>query len=502
MGCSICMDDFDEAADSQRPTALPCGHIFHHGCVQSWFYGSFAASTSMPNKQRCPLCAVPTQAKSMMRLYPSEGNDLNRYLQAYRSSHSREAVADDRETGEDKDCSDHLLDALMQFHNSLQAFVMSTHSDQIARSASQGSALAKHVQTLCPGKDKEGQTDLQSALEALSQLQTTCEAGKKAVEKRRRDLSRSLEKAKNDSKAASALLAQAKEGSAKQERIKIELSREMTQMQELQKVRQKEEAVLRERAARADSIDAELRTRRRAMEQERKQEAFNTSTKISMIESKTREEIAAMQTKVMLAEQKARDAERQCQATQEKNNLLAKQMREMKERLSKQSKTIAVPPSSSPASPSVGSAATIRRKDAEICALKEALSRAQYQVPVSVARTPTTTARQGERIIDLTQSRTSSPTNAKSGSDEQKKRARMGTLLIEPENLDLELDEDLFPMPGFMRSAAVHPAREPLNSVQTTVAGSKNSSSVDAHLLDRISSKSGVVLGRKRRPPL
>ena len=82
MGCAICLDDFNQAdGETKRATALTCGHIFHYDCLQTWFYGPTAAVTHRPNHQlRCPLCAGQTDPAKMVKLFPSDGDDLDKYL--------------------------------------------------------------------------------------------------------------------------------------------------------------------------------------------------------------------------------------------------------------------------------------------------------------------------------------------------------------------------------------------------------------------------------------
>merc|ERR1719193_952911 len=41
--CAVCLCDFN---DGETVTRLPCGHRFHHSCVQAWLRRS----------NRCPLC--------------------------------------------------------------------------------------------------------------------------------------------------------------------------------------------------------------------------------------------------------------------------------------------------------------------------------------------------------------------------------------------------------------------------------------------------------------
>jgi len=47
-GCSICLDPFIKS--HQRITSLPCGHLFHHGCISEWLLNWNGT---------CPLCKLP-----------------------------------------------------------------------------------------------------------------------------------------------------------------------------------------------------------------------------------------------------------------------------------------------------------------------------------------------------------------------------------------------------------------------------------------------------------
>ena len=49
ISCAICIEDFQDSEDeSDKRTALPCGHVFHAECLKAWFKTS----------RTCPTCRV------------------------------------------------------------------------------------------------------------------------------------------------------------------------------------------------------------------------------------------------------------------------------------------------------------------------------------------------------------------------------------------------------------------------------------------------------------
>jgi uncharacterized membrane protein YgcG len=52
--CAICMESFAETASKTR-RLFPCGHTFHHDCVEAW----------EESKRVCPVCRRPTQVESL-----------------------------------------------------------------------------------------------------------------------------------------------------------------------------------------------------------------------------------------------------------------------------------------------------------------------------------------------------------------------------------------------------------------------------------------------------
>ena len=57
--CCICLEDLNEEADSassgRSVASLPCGHMFHKGCVTKWL---------TEKSTTCPLCKQQLRARS------------------------------------------------------------------------------------------------------------------------------------------------------------------------------------------------------------------------------------------------------------------------------------------------------------------------------------------------------------------------------------------------------------------------------------------------------
>ena len=60
MGCRICLDAY---TPDERPAALPCGHVFHHACLQDWL----TTRTHGAVPSGCPLCKAPATLADLER---------------------------------------------------------------------------------------------------------------------------------------------------------------------------------------------------------------------------------------------------------------------------------------------------------------------------------------------------------------------------------------------------------------------------------------------------
>jgi len=47
--CSICLENFNRSHEIMAPIKLGCGHIFHYGCINKWYFLN----------QNCPICRSP-----------------------------------------------------------------------------------------------------------------------------------------------------------------------------------------------------------------------------------------------------------------------------------------------------------------------------------------------------------------------------------------------------------------------------------------------------------
>ena len=65
--CPTCLELFTPEDDLCSP---PCGHVFHHECIQKWLRnkrGSAAGSD-------CPQCRKPADLNSLMKIYLAEAD--------------------------------------------------------------------------------------------------------------------------------------------------------------------------------------------------------------------------------------------------------------------------------------------------------------------------------------------------------------------------------------------------------------------------------------------
>ena len=65
--CPTCLELFAPEEDLRSP---PCGHVFHHECIQKWLR-SKRGSAAGPD---CPQCRKPTDLNSLMRIYLAEAD--------------------------------------------------------------------------------------------------------------------------------------------------------------------------------------------------------------------------------------------------------------------------------------------------------------------------------------------------------------------------------------------------------------------------------------------
>ena len=65
--CPTCLELFTPEEDLRSP---PCGHVFHHECIQKWLRNK-RGSAAGPD---CPQCRKPADLNSLMRIYLAEAD--------------------------------------------------------------------------------------------------------------------------------------------------------------------------------------------------------------------------------------------------------------------------------------------------------------------------------------------------------------------------------------------------------------------------------------------
>lgn len=133
MGCRICLDAY---TPDDRPAALPCGHVFHHACIQDWL--ATRLHGALPSG--CPLCKAPATSSDLVPLWASD-MDLKQYVAA------------------------HAPDGLLA---SMQAWVHHMHTYAIATHQLRPSAMSRAATVALPSAvQDEARSALEEAMHAL-----------------------------------------------------------------------------------------------------------------------------------------------------------------------------------------------------------------------------------------------------------------------------------------------------------------------------------------------
>lgn len=409
MGCAICLDGFGiDDSDALRPTTLACGHLFHHSCVQQWFTTSAASSSSKSSssKKLCPICK--TGSKHVIKLYPSDSTDLDRYLQE-RQLDGAGLSADLL----DRPDADQLLSSLLDLNHLLQSYVMAVHGVRLETLRSAGTRIRQLVAQLA----REGQerNDLLAALTALDSaaaLLSTRAENLTLVQNEMDTKRKSLEQDR----------AQISKKRSKLEAWAESLSRQHSELDGVAKELSSRQEVQQKRKDELDRLAASVKERESQVEAEMRTTRIQAAHQIRSAQETARSSIAEMEERLALAERKQVEAERERDATAKKNVILADQMRTLQSQVKKYRLKLQKQAEETPPAPSAA---------------------AKAKAPLSLRQV----APQKEN---------------------DHKRPRPGpTVLIESQNLDEELFQDsLYPMPG------VSPKRAKQDLAPTTGATS------------------------------
>ncbi|PWZ03498.1 hypothetical protein BCV70DRAFT_155790 [Testicularia cyperi] len=501
MGCSICLDVFGQDGDDrQRPTALPCGHIFHYECLNAWFYGNAASSStgrSAACNHRCPLCAKATAPTSMIKLFPSEGDDLDVYLLALQRQPS------DDKTSVHESCNCHtcrpkteessrnLLSSLLDFSRAIQGYVMSGHQVRVESHINAGIKVKRLFDDLQGPDSSRGRTaELEQAMAALEtavrlydNLATDLNKQKRSISSRLNDARKKCRDTVELMKRAEQLQAQAERNYQLAQTNRHRASQALARADILERNLQQRNKAITER-------ESQLAAMARDMESARRQSALETSMKLSSMEVHVKTELANMQRLVDEALRKASDADKERNVIREKNNYLANQMRDMKAKMKLQGQALQGTATAARSTKTARQAASLTSGHGTMTSLYDAMPSQTARRPHRWPSTPgvgdnldlTRSSSPGSfrdspspetpthTHIDLTQS--SSPQSSVVRT--ARKRHRNASLYIEEENLDDEMDDLLFPMPGVVVSSRTrHPAvagsRKELNPVLASV---------------------------------
>ncbi|KAJ1026306.1 hypothetical protein NDA16_002393 [Ustilago loliicola] len=485
MGCSICLDDFNqEDGDDMRGTALPCGHIFHWNCLQTWFYGPNAINTNHAGQRRCPLCSKQTDPASRIKLYPSDGDDLSTYLTGQRQQ-EMEALNANGDRIQDAEVHvpryNQILNDLIDFSTAVQNYAMAAHSIRLENMFKSGVKIRRLVVDLTKDTGQDAHESLVSAMDALenaaaefinvmNDLNRRVRANKQIrtkLEKETQKVHEMYKRAEQELRNAHAKVADAERRILEAHRRARDLEQaEARNMDLLATIRAEQDALKRK--------ESELRAQQNRIQLE-------TNLKLSNMRNQTLQQLADMRDKVNEALKKCAEAERERALTHDKNCIIAKQLQQAQERL--KGKQNLGPPGASTAKVS-----GVADKDRRIRALEAQLeAREKTLAEFGISPTSRRIVRKTNRVddkmfVDLTRSSSplehsnhDSPATPRDGSDiasqlststaaaratatgrrgsasptpQRKGKKRGREVSIEPERLDDESNEALYPMPG------------------------------------------------------
>lgn len=475
MGCPICLDEFDQTdGDPRRATALTCGHIFHHDCLQTWFFGESAAATNRVNQKRCPFCAVPTNPAAMVKLFPSDGDDLSVYLSGQKL---HEMVIIGRDGGatapDNSDPFDYkkLLSDLMDFIKAVQDYVMATHSMHSENALKSGVKVRKFVKDLANDYSRDKETSFTMAIDALESASGEFSAMKNDAARAARKMKKLQADVEKDQHRAEQMVRSAQEMTDRAMATMREAQHKMIEVDQRWAIADTRHKANAQRYTELQEKESSLKAREQELGVQEKRMTLDCSMKIGSMRQTTDAEITLMRNKMDDALKRAELAERERKAAHEKSLTLADQMKQLSDRKKLN------PPGAGPSRISDSSAAKDRRiralekqveardsqlKELGFVASQHRLNRPrtsltnQSFVDLTRSSSPTSTdggdhspvtPRDGQAVTSQASSsaatRAVSPTPQRKG----KKRART-SLSVEREGLDDEMD-DAYPMPGF-----------------------------------------------------
>lgn len=471
MGCSICLDDFDQAdGNERRATALACGHIFHYDCLTTWFYGPNRAPGYISPK-RCPLCSISADPRKMVKLYPSDGDELTTYLSG---QHLHEVIplgSLGQHVPDNADLSRNhkeLLGNLLDFTQAIQQFAMAAHSFRHELTLKAGVKVRRLIQVLTTDSNDLSLREFLRAIDALESATAATHKIKSDFElksKQAADVSKHLTRTQHTLDEHKRLLDEHAETlKARQAQVETQSHHVNTLMQQVDGSAKHNQ----ERAKELELRERQLRTREREMFEKVRRERIENKEMVGRMHATTTAQISLMHTQVNDARAKCQEAERQRDLAHTKSCELAAQLTQLKQRFSSHRRSSPAGEASRPSHKASHDARRIRALEARLASQTAQLEAAGIATPEHRLNR----GRSARNAIELSSSSpppdaddtpTTPRDNAPSPSRTRKGKQRARFLLsVEPLNLDDETDETLFPMPGFGAMRTTRPPRPPL----------------------------------------
>ncbi|EPQ27102.1 uncharacterized protein PFL1_05386 [Pseudozyma flocculosa PF-1] len=505
MGCAICLDGFSQdASDEQRPVALACGHLYHLDCLEQWYQTSDRARR---NKHHlCCLCKTTTPRDGLVKLFPQESGDLDRYLASHKAeiderllqpAHPPPSDHHAHPTG-DRDYADvraaavrkehdeanKLLGSLLDLNQHLQHWVQAVHGVRVETVVRSGSKIRKLVADLTDGQQlaTNARGDLDASLSSLEAAVKSLDAQRTAFSEAERLLSQQKARYRVKSNDLRGRAEDHAKKLADAEKRFAELRAERKAVEDIiaKAVKTTEEQQKRE-ASLAERTEA-LEVQQRELEAQRRQLRLETAQKARAMEQTLQDRTLEAQDKVAKSAERENEAVRERDAVLQKNNQLADQLRVLQSEVKKARMKL------DKKTDEAKETTRLRKKLAETqqqLRLERKRNAACVAAATGTAALPSSTSLSGKSLVSGVGEmalpdgvRFGHPTDARAwtqgGSDAclpdsspsskaaVAKAERAGsnglslpssTLLVESEDLDDELLQDsLYPMPGLATS--------------------------------------------------
>ncbi len=362
---------------------------------------------------------------------------------------------------------------LVDFTQAVQNYAMAIHSVRQERILKAGLKVRKLIQDLTKDHNQEVEEGLLKAMDALENaasefLNMTNEVARKRRKVREEELILTRTKLEIDSMQQEA-----------REQVRRAESRTADAMLRSHEAHERWQQALaqaqqnEERAKNLEERERKLVEEKHELANQKRMSAVQSNLAISNMKSVTEKKVIDAKNKLQAALKDRDEANREREATHQKNLTLAQQLRDLQARVTASKKA-------QPVQPAKTNLTELAARDRTIKALRAQTESLQAQLRSLGVATPdhrlsrTSNRLTQEGFVDLTRSSSPSsmdadwsPATPKDGQEitsqastsaaataksptPKRKNSKTGrtSLSVEPERLDDEMDEDLFPMPG------------------------------------------------------